>query len=132
MPRTRKITDEQIEEMKKLKSDGLGIYKIAKNMGLAYITVAYYIGDYKQRLARLSVSKKLLKYAIGIATKEYNSSNVIALEGTPTALGNGYERWEFKVFIGESEPRTEKYINIIKSIDKTKKSELKYEIIDKE
>lgn len=128
----QKITQEQIEEMKKLKAEGKGIYQIAKTMKLTYVAVAYYVGDYKQKLANHLKTKRMLGYAREIAMKEYKSADIIALEGTPTDLGNGYERWEFKVFIGEAEPREEKYINIIKKIGRTKKSELKHEIVNKE
>lgn len=127
----RTITNEQIGEMKKLKAEGLGIYKIAKKLGLKYMVVAYYVGDYKQKLANHLKTNRLLEYVRDIAMKEYKSADVIALEGTPT-ISDGYERWEFKVFIGENEPREEKYINIIKKVGRIKKTELKHEVIEKE
>ena len=126
-----KITKEQIEEMNKLKAEGKGIYQIAKKMGLKYLKVAYYIGDYKQKITNFSNSKRMLEHARNIAMKEYESAYIIPLTGTPTILEDGTERWEFKVFIGESEPRTEKYINIIKAKNARMK-ESKWEIIDKE
>ena len=126
-----KITKEQIAEMKKLKAEGLGIYNIAKKMGLKYLTVAYYIGDYKQKMANLSKSKRMLEHARNIAIKDYGSAYVVPLTGTPTVLADGAERWEFKVFIGEDEPREEKYINIIRA-KSARIKESKCEIIDKE
>lgn len=114
------ITLEQIKEMQKLKAKGLGIYQIAKKMGLAYLIIAYYVGGYRQKISHNSKLKRLLGYVREISLKQYSSADVIALKGTPTDLGDGLERWEFKVFIGKSEPRTEKYINIIKGAGKTK------------
>jgi predicted transcriptional regulator len=43
------IKQEQLKAMRELKSEGLGIYAIAKRLNLTYAKVAYYIGDYKQR-----------------------------------------------------------------------------------
>jgi hypothetical protein len=128
-----KITKEQINEMKKLKAEGKGIYQIAKKMGLKYLTVAYYIGGYKQKITNLTKSKRMLNYAQDIVRTKYDYiyTSVVPLKGTPTDLGNGMERWEYKIFIGEDEPRTEEYINIIKAKNARMK-ESKYEIIDKE
>jgi hypothetical protein len=86
-------------------------------------------GLYKTKMTKLAKSKRMLKYAEDIIEKKYDCiyTAIIPLKKTPTDLGDGIERWEFKVFIGEDEPRKEEYINII-----AKASELKYEIIEKE
>ena len=48
------ITQEQLKAMRELKSEGLGIYSIAKRLNLTYVKVAYYIGDYKQKIITLN------------------------------------------------------------------------------
>jgi hypothetical protein len=46
----QKITNEQIERMKRLKADGESIANISRLMNLHYVKVAYYVGDYKQKI----------------------------------------------------------------------------------
>ena len=40
--------------MRELRDEGLGIYAIAKRLNLTYVKVAYYIGDYKQKIIALN------------------------------------------------------------------------------
>ncbi|MEM3858683.1 MAG: hypothetical protein QW478_04675 [Candidatus Micrarchaeaceae archaeon] len=118
------MEQEKIDEMKKLKAEGRSIAEIARRMNMPYVKVAYYVGDYKQKIIMANKARHMLKIAIGIASEKLGTTNVHALEGTPTILEGGIERWEFKAFIGDSEPYVEKYINII--------NKRKYEIVDKE
>jgi hypothetical protein len=46
----QKITNEQIERMKRLKADGESIANISRLTGLHYVKVAYYVGDYKSKI----------------------------------------------------------------------------------
>lgn len=48
----RTITEAQLKSMHELNAEGLGIYAIAKRLGLTYCKVAYYIGDYKQKIMK--------------------------------------------------------------------------------
>lgn len=48
------ITQAQLKAMRELRDDGLGIYAIAKRLNLTYVKVAYYIGDYKQKIIALN------------------------------------------------------------------------------
>lgn len=50
----RTITQEQLKAMCELRDEGLGIYAIAKRLNLTYVKVAYYIGDYKQKIIALN------------------------------------------------------------------------------
>ena len=119
------MEQEKIDKMKRLKAEGYSIAEIARKMdNMPYAKVAYYVGDYKQRIMKANKARHMLKIAMQIASEKLGTTNVHALEGTPTILEGGIERWEFKAFIGDSEPYTEKYINII--------NKRKYEIVDKE
>lgn len=50
--RTRKITDEQIEEMKALRAQGVKVEEIAKRIGCANSVVSRYTATTKRRSAR--------------------------------------------------------------------------------
>ena len=121
------ITNEQIDQMKKLKVEGKGTYQIAKQLGLTYMNVAYYTDNYKDKIAKSNKARSMLERARKIATEQYGGGiDVSALSDKPTMIEEA-ERWEFKIAIGEKEPREEKYLNLFKH-----KSKYVFEIVDKE
>ena len=56
--RQRKISDETIAKMKELKEKGMTYYQIGRELGLSYLTVRYWVGDYKEKIRDLNKKRR--------------------------------------------------------------------------